>query len=112
MKMCPVEIPWTHLVRYSSTANGPVKYGEPILSQAGDIGKLARDDQLKVKRLLGSDPFLLEKTDVVETVYRLYGPLEPKDVPIVRCIGLNYKTHSKKLLLHNRVSDVLTNYSS
>jgi hypothetical protein len=22
------------------------------------------------------------------------GPLEPTDVPIIRCIGLNYKTHS------------------
>lgn len=94
--MSAIEIPWTRLVRYTSTANGPVKYGEPIVSQPGDIGKLARDGELKVKRLLGGDPFSLEKSDVVEAVYRLYGPLEPKDVPIIRCIGLNYKTHSKR----------------
>ncbi|KAL4936972.1 hypothetical protein BDV06DRAFT_216245 [Aspergillus oleicola] len=72
--MFPVNLPWTRLVRYSSSADGAVKYGEPIVAQNADIGQLAQEGKLR-------------------TVFRLYGPLEPKDVPIIRCIGLNYKTH-------------------
>lgn len=95
--MASTDISWTRLVRYSSTASGPVKYGEPILIQGTDIEQLAKDGKLQVKQLSGSNPFLLEKTNVTEAVYRLFGPLEPKDVPIIRCIGLNYKTHSKQV---------------
>lgn len=84
--MRPINLPWTRLVRYSSSAAGAIKYGEPIVAQEG---------KLQVKQLLGTDPFQLETTDLTETVFRLYGPLEPKDVPILRCIGLNDKTHSK-----------------
>lgn len=93
--MSPINLPWTRLVRYSSSAASAIKYGEPIVAQNADIGQLAQEGKLQVKQLLGTDPFQLETTDVTETVFRLYGPLEPKDVPIVRCIGLNYKTHSK-----------------
>ena len=92
-------IPWTRLVRYTSSDSDAVKYGEPIAYPTADLGKVAKEGGLKVKRLLGSDPFSLEMTDTTETVHRLYGPLEPKDVPIIRCIGLNYKTHSMKILL-------------
>lgn len=94
-KMSPVSLSWTRLIRYSSTADGAVKYGEPIVAQNADIGQLAQEGKLQVQQLLGTDPFHLAKTNVIETVFRLYGPLEPKDVPIIRCIGLNYKTHSK-----------------
>ena len=93
--MSPINVPWTRLVRYTSSEGGPVKYGEPILAQNADIGQLAREGKLQVKQLSGNNPFQLETTSVTETVFRLYGPLEPKDVPIIRCIGLNYKTHSK-----------------
>jgi hypothetical protein len=34
-------------------------------------------------------------TDEVVTVHKLLGPLTKEDVPILRCVGLNYKTHSK-----------------
>ncbi|KAF4954298.1 hypothetical protein F66182_18406, partial [Fusarium sp. NRRL 66182] len=91
--MSPINLPWTRLVRYSSSAASAIKYGEPIVAPDADIGQLAQEGKLQVKQLLGTDPFQLETTDVTETVFRLYGPLEPKDVPIVRCIGLNYKTH-------------------
>lgn len=97
IKMCssPINLPWTRLVRYSSSADGPIKYGEPVSSPNADLGQLASKGELQAKQLLGSDPFSLQTTNIHETVFRLYGPLEVKDVPIIRCIGLNYKTHSK-----------------
>lgn len=42
----------------------------------------------------GSDPFSLQPTARTEAVHRLLGPLAPEHVPIIRCIGLNYKSHS------------------
>ncbi|CAG7928147.1 unnamed protein product [Penicillium olsonii] len=91
--MSAINVPWTRLVRYSSSADGPIKYGEPISTANADLGQLAKQGKLQVRQLLGNDPFHLSKSDATETVIHLYGPLEPKDVPIIRCIGLNYKTH-------------------
>jgi hypothetical protein len=97
--MSPIVLPWTRLVRYTSSASGPIKYGEPVLTASGDVGQLAKEGKLEVMQLSGSDPFQLKKTDVTEKVFNLYGPLETKDVPIIRCIGLNYKTHSKSMFI-------------
>lgn len=88
-------LPWASLVRYSSTLDGPIKYGEPVVDQGtADIAQLAKEGKLEVTRLVGDDPFSLQTTNTTEIVYNLFGPLESKDVPIIRCIGLNYKTHS------------------
>lgn len=97
MSSSPINLPWARLVRYSSSADGPIEYGEPVSSPNADLGQLASKGELQVKQLSGSDPFSLQTTNVLETVFRLYGPLEVKDVPIIRRIGLNYETHSKWL---------------
>lgn len=102
--MSPINLPWTRLVRYTSSASGPIKYGEPILTTGGDVGQLAKEGKLQVTQLSGGNPFQLNKTDVTEMVFHLYGPLETKDVPLIRCIGLNYKTHSKSLFFKINVA--------
>lgn len=90
---------WTRLIRYVSAKDGSIKYGEPIISSSDskypDIDALAQAGGLKVKVLSGSSPILAKATGEEDEVKSLLGPLEPKDVPIVRCVGLNYKTHSK-----------------
>merc|ERR1711964_808510 len=89
-------VSWTRLVRYVPVeAEGTVQYGEPILSDGkDDISKLAESGQLRVRVCEGNNPFEANPTEQVQTVKTLLGPLETKDVPIIRCIGLNYKTHS------------------
>lgn len=75
-------------------AQGQVKYGDPILeNQGADIAALARDGKLKVKVCEGSG-LTCKPTEAEATVGTLLGPLEAKDVPIIYCIGLNYKAHS------------------
>ncbi|KAF2188153.1 hypothetical protein K469DRAFT_567098 [Zopfia rhizophila CBS 207.26] len=88
-------VSWTRLVRYVALeAEGTVRYGEPILSdETNDISKLVSSGQLKVKVCEGNDPLAANPTEQIQTVKTLLGPLEAKDVPIIRCIGLNYKTH-------------------
>ena len=86
---------WDRLVRYISEKDGKVRYGEPIVSDSKpDIDQLAQDGKLEVKVLDGSHPLQAKPTGEQDKVKQLLGPLTPKDVPIIRCVGLNYKTHS------------------
>ena len=92
-------VAWNRFVRYVPEGNtGEISYGEPILEdfEVNDISRLAAEGQLKVRVLHGSGPLSAKPTGEEATVGKLLGPLEPKDVRIVRCIGLNYKTHSKR----------------
>lgn len=89
-------VSWDRLVRYISAEESKVKYGVPILSDPNDdVGKLASKGQLKVKVCKENDALSAIPTELVETVKTLLGPLDAREVPIIRCIGLNYKTHSK-----------------
>ena len=87
---------WVRLVRYVSAKDGKVRYGEPIVSESKpDIDGLALKGGLKVKVLDGPTPFQAAPTGEEDEVKELLGPLTPQDVSVVRCTGLNYKTHSK-----------------
>jgi len=92
-------VAWDRLVRYiPSGGEAEIRYGEPLLEKDSDvdsIAQLAQDGKLQVKMLEGQDIWNARPTDRVETVGQLLGPLEAETVPIIRCIGLNYKTHSK-----------------
>jgi hypothetical protein len=92
--MAPPLVQWTRLVRYVSDT-GSIRYGEPILSNTNsDIHQLALDGKLEVTVLDGPNVLTARPTNEKEIVKTLLGPLTPKDVPYVRCIGLNYKSHS------------------
>lgn len=90
-------VAWDRLVRYCPADSDDIKYGQPILrkGQETEISQLVQAGELEVEVLEGSSPFDTSPTGRVERVGRLLGPLRPADVPIVRCIGLNYKTHSQ-----------------
>jgi hypothetical protein len=90
-KMSPVQ--WSRLVRYIDT-NGNTGYGEPQVSSDTDVLQEARDGKLQVKVLEGDSALTATPTDEIQTVRTLLSPLTQQEVPIVRCIGLNYKTHS------------------
>jgi hypothetical protein len=93
--MAPITA-WKRLVRYVSAKDGSIKYGEPIVSEdKPDIDALAQKGGLRVKVLEGESPLLAKPTGEEDEVKQLLGPLTPKDVPIVRCVGLNYRTHSE-----------------
>jgi hypothetical protein len=91
---------WNRLIRYVSSIDGNTKYGEPMLPEVNsDIDELAASGKLRVKVLEGATPFEAKHTGGEDEVKTLLGPLTPKDVAIVRCIGLNYKTHSMSVLV-------------
>lgn len=93
-----MKVPWQRLIRFEST-DGRVLYGEPILpSPEFDLGEVTEKDGLKAKVIERNDLFntsgKTKVSDETVTVKELLGPLAQSDVPIVRCIGLNYAKHS------------------
>ncbi|OAL37348.1 hypothetical protein AYO20_03197 [Fonsecaea nubica] len=95
-----MKVPWTRLIRFVAT-DGRVLRGEPILpSEDFDLGNVTEADQLKAKVIAGDDIFdttgKTKVTDEVVTVKKLLGPLAREEVPILRCVGLNYAKHIKE----------------
>ncbi|OAP63481.1 hypothetical protein AYL99_02708 [Fonsecaea erecta] len=95
-----MKLPWTRLIRFVAT-DGRVLRGEPILpSEDFDLGNVTESDQLKAKVIEGDDIFdttgKTKVTDEVVTVKKLLGPLAREEVPILRCVGLNYAKHIKE----------------
>lgn len=87
---------WDRLVRYVSAKDGRVRYGEPILDSADDVERqITAGAAVKVRVLEGSSALTAVPTDEEDEIQQLLGPLSPAEVPIVRCTGLNYKSHSK-----------------
>ncbi|ANB14626.1 Fmp41p [Sugiyamaella lignohabitans] len=88
-------VAWKRLIRFVAT-DGKVYRGEPIISENQDLGKLAEDGtKLSAKLIKGDDIFSEDTvvTNEVLEVSKLLGPLAPTDVPIVKCVGLNYMKH-------------------
>lgn len=90
---------WSRLIRFEAT-NGRILRGEPILpSEDFDLGGVTESDELNAKVIEGRDIFSdsgeARVTDEVVTVKKLLGPVAATDVPILRCVGLNYAKHSK-----------------
>jgi hypothetical protein len=89
---------WTRLIRFLST-DGKIYHGEPLAAASElDLGRVTEKDGLKAKVIEGSDLFdTTGETKVTEKtvdVKEILGPLTRADVPVIRCIGLNYAKHS------------------
>ena len=93
-----MQLPWKRLIRFVST-DGRTLRGEPILpSEDFDLGSTTEETRLQAKVISGDDIYdtfgKTKVTDEIVTVRELLGPLTPGEVPLLRCIGLNYSKHS------------------
>jgi hypothetical protein len=87
---------WTHLIRFES--EGKIYYGDAIFpdgSDPTDVVLIATAGQLKA-RVVANDPFSGDSSqpEKIVPVEKLLSPLTRAQVPIIRCIGLNYMKHS------------------
>lgn len=85
---------WERLIRFEDES-GQQRFGEPVIKDADELEALLGKGELFANEFKGSDPFTLEATGQKTKVAKLLGILEPTDVPIVKCVGLNYMKHSK-----------------
>lgn len=87
---------WQRLIKFKDP-QGQVHYGEPIINDADELAEKLTSKTLEAKLLQGDSIPDLQPTGDTSTVAELLGPLTPKDVPIVKCIGLNYTKHSTSI---------------
>ena len=76
--------------------------GEPLIDNIDDLFALAKDHKLEAEVFEGSSPASSglgtgKQTRVAEILPLLY----ENDVPIIRCIGLNYIKHSTFQVLNS-----------
>lgn len=91
--MSPV---WNRLIRFVA-ADSKVYFGEPIIADTEiTVDKLFEKGTLEAKVIIG-DIFSSDAvvSDQVKKVTQILSPLGRDQVPIIKCIGLNYKAHSK-----------------
>lgn len=95
-----MSLPWKRLIRFESV-DGRILRGEPVLTDNKeiDLGFVTEADQLEAKVLVGDDLYdvtgITKLTAETVLVKRILAPLAQSDVPILRCVGLNYAKHSR-----------------
>ncbi|OJJ84578.1 fumarylacetoacetate hydrolase family protein [Aspergillus glaucus CBS 516.65] len=96
-----MSLPWKRLIRFRALG-GRILRGEPILpaDEEVDLGLTANADQLQARVISGSDIYdvtgTTQVTGEVVTVERILSPLAQSDIPILRCVGLNYAKHIRE----------------
>ncbi|KAK6205236.1 uncharacterized protein RJT21DRAFT_117728 [Scheffersomyces amazonensis] len=85
---------WKRLIRFVAK-DGKIYRGEPIVpNDEYDLGKAAlAGEEIKAKVITGDIFGDAVVTDEVKEVKTLLGPLTEDDVPIIKCVGLNYMKH-------------------
>jgi hypothetical protein len=96
-----MKVAWQRLIRFVAT-DGRILRGEPILPFPNfDLGDTTEGTGLKARVIEGDDIYdetgATRVTGEVVTVKTLLGPLASTDVPTIRCVGLNYATHSRSI---------------
>lgn len=92
-------VAWTRLIRFRAPNASAILNGEPIIpanAVTTDVGALFLAGGLKARVISGdvfSDDAKIGEEEV--EVKELLGPLAEEQVPIIRCVGLNYLKHSK-----------------
>ncbi|CAK7238096.1 hypothetical protein SEUCBS140593_010323 [Sporothrix eucalyptigena] len=96
-----MKVAWERLIRFVAT-DGRILYGEPILPTVDfDLGDTKESTGLTAKVIVGDNLYdttgATKVSDEIVTVKKLLGPLAQKDVPTLRCVGLNYATHIREV---------------
>lgn len=84
---------WQRLIHFLDE-HGAERYGEPCIGDAEELYALLGREELFANVWTGTGPFDLHAAGEKCKVNRLLPVLERHDVPIVKCIGLNYAKHS------------------
>lgn len=85
---------WSRLIRFVDD-NGKETFGEPCIDKYDQLNELLEKGELYAVEYSGQDPTTATQQGAKVHVKELKDILKPTDVPIVKCIGLNYIKHSK-----------------
>lgn len=83
------------LIRFEDI-EGNILYRDPQIENADDLSGLLEDGEPFARVLGGSSPFSLASTArAIRQVRCVLSVLRPEDVPIIKCVGLNYIANSE-----------------
>ncbi|KAF3916324.1 hypothetical protein ABW21_db0204168 [Orbilia brochopaga] len=85
---------WKRLIRFIAEEDGQEHLGDIDASTISDVGLAVHDGQAVTARVINGTAFDGTVTDKTLTVARLLSPLAISEVPIIRCLGLNYRDHA------------------
>ncbi|SPO06314.1 related to bifunctional 4-hydroxyphenylacetate degradation enzyme [Cephalotrichum gorgonifer] len=83
---------WTRLIRFADDS-GRETFGEPCIEKTEELTELLERDELYAVEFRGLGPASATDKGSKIHVKELLDILKPSDVPIVKCIGLNYIKH-------------------
>ncbi|RMJ22007.1 Fumarylacetoacetate FAA hydrolase family [Aspergillus sp. HF37] len=87
---------WQRLIRFIAEEDGNTHLGEVDHAQCPDIGLASLNGEKVKARLVTGSVFDGTVTDTMLHVAHLLPPIGMEDVPIIRCLGLNYRDHAKE----------------
>ncbi|KAL8399544.1 hypothetical protein RB594_000073 [Gaeumannomyces avenae] len=85
---------WTRLIRFIAVEDGLVHLGE--VGAGIDVGLATFEKKTVQAKVITGSVFDGVVTDKVLTVSQLLSPLDRSEVPLIRCLGLNYHDHAKE----------------
>ncbi|KAL8372480.1 hypothetical protein RB595_002013 [Gaeumannomyces hyphopodioides] len=85
---------WTRLIRFIAVEDGLVHLGE--VDAGVDVGLATFEKKTVQAKVITGSVFDGVVTDKVLTVSQLLSPMDKSEVPIIRCLGLNYHDHAKE----------------
>ncbi|KAF7535384.1 hypothetical protein G7054_g5459 [Neopestalotiopsis clavispora] len=83
---------WSRLIKFVDDS-GVTGFGDACIDDVSELTTQLSQGTLHANRLEGDSPFALKVTGDRVCVVRLLPVLSREDVPIVKCIGLNYMKH-------------------
>lgn len=87
---------WSRLVRFQAV-DGTEKLGDLLVNDEQDLALKLQKNNLQAVELQGENLFGPLTRGNAVGVEKLLPVLRKSDVPIIRCIGLNYMKHSKTI---------------
>jgi hypothetical protein len=85
--------PWSSLIRFVDD-NGKETFGEPCVESEQELTERLSKNDLYAVEYKGDTPTSTTTRGEKIHVKALSNLFKPSDVPIIRCIGLNYIAHS------------------
>ncbi|GAB0137068.1 hypothetical protein EsDP_00005351 [Epichloe bromicola] len=89
---------WTRLIRFIAEEDGQIHLGE-VDSSHPDIGLAVFEGKTVSARAITGSVFDGIVSSRTLTVHRLLSPLSSEHVPLIRCMGLNYRDHAAEAKL-------------
>ncbi|QKX58384.1 uncharacterized protein TRUGW13939_05506 [Talaromyces rugulosus] len=88
--------PWTHLIRFIAEEDGQIHLGQVDPEEFPDIGIAVFEGKRISAKLITGDIFDGVVSDTLLHVGTLLSPISVDEVPIIRCMGLNYRDHARE----------------